>query len=135
MRVVIERYLVRPFESAVGLFVIMNGILTFTPESVVRQNLENIIGYGSIAVPMVQILAGLLKIFGIGANMGNLEAAGLLTVASMFSIRIFMLVADGDITVQDINSITIALLIILCNTVRVGQILRNVKTLSYREGP
>ena len=128
---VLLRMMNRAFETGVGIFVIVNGILTFLPQSSVRQGLENVVGYGSVAVPVLQILSGSFKLFGIGANKGNVEAAGLIMVGSMFAVRIFMLCSDGIITAQDINSITIAVLIIACNIVRLSQIIRNVQTLQF----
>ncbi len=117
-----------------GLFVIVNGILTFSPDSAVRENIENVIGYGSFVVPTAQILAGAIKLAGIGANKGNLEASGLIMVAMMFFIRIFMLCADGDISLQDINSITIAVLIIFCNIIRIRKIILNIQTVEIQGG-
>jgi len=131
MKLALIRLMNRAFESGVGIFVIVNGILTFLPQSAVRQGLENIVGFGSFVVPALQILAGSLKLSGIASNMGNVEAAGLILVGSMFAVRIFMLCSDGIITAQDINSITIAILIIACNIIRLKQIIQNVQTLQF----
>ena len=134
MRTVIDRLLARTVEAGVGVFVIVNGILTFSPESSVRANIENVIGYGSFVVPTAQILSGGLKLFGIAANKGNCEAAGLIMVAMMFFIRIFMLCADGEVSLQDWNSITIAVLIIFCNIIRLRKIILNIQTIEIQGG-
>lgn len=99
------------------------------PGSIVKDNLWNLVGVGGIAFPIFQILAGLSKIVGIARNKSNIEAFGLIMVASLFMIRAITLVTDGDVTLSDINNVTIAIGIIVSNLVRLSQLLNGHKYL------
>ncbi len=124
-----RRFYLKPFEAFVGIFVIVNGILTMFPGSVVRDNLWNLIGIVGPAVPIFQIIAGTFKIAGIALNKSNIEASGLIMVSSLFLIRALALGADGDITLSDMNNITIAIGIITSNLIRLSQLLNGHKYL------
>lgn len=120
-----RRFYLKPFEAFVGLFVIINGVLTLTPwgtGSAVKDNLWNLLGVPGIAIPVFEIVAGLAKLIGIAWNKANIEAAGLIMVATIFFIRAIVLISDGDISPGDINSEVIALGIIISNIVRLTQI-------------
>jgi hypothetical protein len=113
----------RPYVTFIGIFVIVNGILTFFPSSAVIQILNYHFGALSFIVPIFQILAGGLKVFGAGLGKGNLEVGGMLMVSALFLIRALALVSDGDVSLQDINSITIAFCLIMANMFRIRQVL------------
>jgi hypothetical protein len=119
----------KPFEVAIGVYVILNGIMTFSGESAAKESLWNIIGTPSVLIPIWQIISGIAKILGIAINKANLEVFGLISVASMFLIRAIALVADGDITLQDVNAVSISMLIIICNATRISQILLDYKSI------
>lgn len=124
-----KRFYLKPFEAFVGVFVIVNGLLTLFPVaeggSVVKDNLWNIMGVPGLIIPWFQIAAGALKITGIAIQKSNLEAAGLIMVTAMFMIRGIGLTADGVITNSDINNIVIATGIVVSNIVRLSQVLNN----------
>jgi hypothetical protein len=124
-----KRFYFKPFEGFIGLFVIVNGWLTLFPVaeggSAVKDNLWNLMGYGGIAIPIFQIVAGLLKVVGIAINKANLEAAGLILVTAMFGIRAISLVSDGDVTNSDINNLVIAVGIMASNIIRITQVSNN----------
>jgi hypothetical protein len=124
-----KRLYVKTFESGVGVYVIANAILTFFPGSSVREGLFVLVGYPGAAVPVFQIFAGLLKLTGLIAGKANLEASGLVMVGSIFIIRAITLMTDGAITLSDINSVIIAVLIVICNSIRVIQILEHDTTI------
>jgi hypothetical protein len=121
-----KRFYFKPFEAFIGLFVIVNGWLTLFPMaeggSVVKDNLWNLMGYGGIAIPIFQIVAGVLKITGIALNRANIEAAGLILVTAMFFIRAIGLVADGEVSNSDLNNLVIAFGIIVSNIIRISQV-------------
>jgi hypothetical protein len=126
-----RRFWFKPFEAFVGIFVIINGLLTMFPiaegGSAVKDNLWNLLGYTGIAIPFFQLLAGTLKIVGIALSKANLEASGLIMVGSIFLIRGLSLVTDGDITNSDINNVVIAVGIVICNIIRLSQVTNNHK--------
>ncbi len=126
-----KRFYFKPFEAFVGIFVIINGLLTIHPiaegGSIVKDNLWNLMGYTGIAIPIFQVFAGLLKTIGIAINKSNIEAAGLIMVGSIFLIRMIGLVADGDITNSDVNNLTIAVGVVVCNIIRLSQVLNHHK--------
>lgn len=123
-----KRLLAIPYESCIGIFVIINGVLTLFP-SAVKESLWNLVGYPGLVVPFMQIAAGGIKLTGIAKNKSNIEACGLIMVMSMFLIRAISLLADGNITLSDINSCSIAVLIAISNTVRLIQIVKNKPTI------
>ncbi len=128
--VFIKRFYLKPFEAFIGLFVIVNGILTLMPGgtgSSVKENLWNLLGVGGMILPYFQIAAGSFKIVGIAIGKSNIEAAGLVMVTCMFIIRAIMLVADGDISAADINNEVIAMGIIVSNVIRFIQIINGKK--------
>jgi len=117
---------------AIGIYVIFNGIITFSPDSVARNALWNIVGSSSIIIPIWQILSGLSKLVGVAINKANIEAFGLISVSSMFIIRAIALLSDNDITLQDINSVAICTLIVASNIIRLSQILFDFKFVYIR---
>ena len=121
------RFYLKPFEAFVGVFVIVNGILTLFPGSVVGTNLWNLLGSVGIVIPVLQIIAGAMKITGIALNRSNIEASGLIIVSCLFAVRAITLCLDGDITLADINNVTIAVGIIVSNFVRLTQVLNGHK--------
>jgi hypothetical protein len=120
-----KNWLVKPYETSVGLFVISNAILTFFPNSAVIQLLELHFGKMSIIFPISQILAGLLKVIGIYMGRANWQAAGMLMVNFLMGIRIVSHLSDGEVTLYDINSLIICVLIIVTNAVLLKQIFQN----------
>lgn len=132
-----KRFYLKPFEAFVGLFVIVNGILTLTPwgtGSAVKDNLWNLLGYGGIIIPIFQIVAGFAKVIGIAINRSNIEAFGLILVTSMFAIRAITLVSDGNISPGDVNSEVIAIGIVVSNLIRLTQVTNSHKYVVTEEG-
>lgn len=123
----LRNYYLYPFEAGIGVFVILNALLTFFPDSAVAVNLWNYVGPLYVLLVAVQAFAGVIKLIGLGFSKANLEAAGLIIVSGMFLIRALTLITDGDITLTDINSVFYSSIIIVCNLVRLNQILRNQK--------
>ena len=125
-----KRFYLKPFEAFVGLYVIVNGVLTIAPwgtGSSVKDNLWNILGVSGILIPIFQMVAGALKILGLAINKSNIEAAGLIMVTSMFMIRAITLLADGDVTPGDINAEVICMGIVVSNLIRLSQVLNGHK--------
>jgi hypothetical protein len=125
-----KRLYLKPFEAFVGLFVIVNGLLTISPigtGSSVKDNLWNLLGYTGIVVPIFQIVAGIAKIIGLAFSKSNLECSGLIMVTTIFFIRAISLSMDAQITSADINSLTICVGIIVSNTIRILQITNSHK--------
>ena len=94
-----------------------------------KENLWALLGFGGMLIPIAQIFAGFAKIIGIALAKSNIEAAGLIMVASLFSIRAVMLIIDGDIGAADINNEVIATGIIVSNVIRLMQIVNGRKFL------
>jgi hypothetical protein len=100
----------------------------------VKENLWALLGFGGLVIPFTQIFAGLAKIIGIAIGKSNIEAAGLIMVASLFCIRGVMLLIDGDISAADINNEVIAIGIIVSNLIRLTQIICGKKYLIAQLG-
>ena len=120
-----KNWLVKPYETSVGLFIISNAILTFFPNSAVIQLLEIHFGKLSVIFPISQMIAGLFKVAGIYFGRANWQAAGMLMINFLMGIRIVSHLADGEVTLYDINSIIICVLIIVTNSVLLKQIFQN----------
>lgn len=127
-----RRFYVKPFEAGVGVYVIINGVLTMFSNSIVRDELWNLLGVAGFLIPVFQILAGSAKLVGMAINKANWEAAGLIMVAAMFFIRALLwgagLFTNGPETLAEINSLTVALLIVAANIVRLTQIFNGYVT-------
>jgi hypothetical protein len=126
-RAALKNFLVKPFEASVGIFVIMNAILTFFPESTVIQILTYQFGTAAFILPVFQIFAGLFKLVGIYLGKANIEAVGLIMVSTLFAARIATLLSDWDVDLVDINSITIGSLIITANSIKLHQLFKNME--------
>jgi hypothetical protein len=127
MKNLLRRFYLNPFEANVAVFVIVNAILTFFPQSWLLFDLWSTFGIPAIVVPIIQSVAGILMFLGIGLAAANLEVAGLILVSAMFAVRFITLIDDGNITLSDINNSTIAILIIAASAKRVIQLIRGVR--------
>ena len=127
-----KRIYLSAFEASVGVFVIINGLLTLSPDSAIKQSLWNIMGFSSVIIPWSQVIAGTMKLIGILYGKSNLEVAGLISVAAMFTIRAIGLVADGEVSLTDLNSLTICAGIIASNLIRIAQIITNVQIVAVK---
>src|SRR5437762_3404784 len=101
-----------PFQTATALYVIANGILSFHANSIIFDNLWNLIGGYSTVALVAQILAGILIIYGMGFMKSNIEAAGLVWTGSVFIMRAISLLTDNDITLSDVHASIMATLIL-----------------------
>lgn len=115
-------YYVIPFETAFGLFAVINGMLTLNIDSSVLQNLYSLVGFGAFIFPISQIVAGMLILSGIGTQKGNIECGGIILAISMFAVRVVSLLTDGDITLTDLNSTAIFVLLLFAGLIRINHI-------------
>ena len=108
-----------PFESGVAVYTILNALLTFSPDSAVLTNLWQIIGGYSLVAVCYQLFAAISVLYGLLSNRKHIEIMGLIFLCSTFSIRAIALLADKDITISDLNSTILALILIICSVARV----------------
>lgn len=116
-------FYVIPFEAAFAIYAIMNAFFTLNVESVVLQNLYSLVGLWAFIAPVLQMVGGTVIIMGIAKRMANIEAAGLCLVTSLFAIRSIALCLDGEVTLNDLNSLAISSLLILAGITRLNHIL------------
>ena len=111
-----------PFEGAVALYIIINAILTLNIQSAVLQNLYSIVGWSALATPFLQMISGAMVIYGARQARANIEACGLIIASTIFLIRAIALLTDGEVTLTDINSTVISVLILVASIVRITHI-------------
>lgn len=111
------------FEAALGLYVITNGILTLNPEAAVLYSLWNLVGNLAIVGIVFQIIAGVLLLVGLLERKANIEVAGIAIIVAAFCIRIIALLADRDVSLQDINAICLSFYVVIGCLGRVAIIL------------
>ena len=112
-------FAIRPFEAATAIYGILNGFLTFNWASPVLVTLWNAWGVFSFFFPFMQMVAGIHILIGMGVRKSNLEVAGLSLLSAMFLVRAVATLIDGDITLADLNTCLIAVLLCLSSVVRV----------------
>lgn len=116
-------YYVIPFEIGAAVYVIFNGLLTLNVDSVVLQNLHTLLGMLAFAIPFLQIIAGTYIIIGVGRQKANWEAGGLYLMMSIFLVRAIALTMDGSVTLNDVNALGIATIIMAAGIFRLNRIL------------
>jgi hypothetical protein len=122
----LKRLICSPFQAGIGIYIILNALLTFNPNSAVLMNLWQIIGGYSLAAVCFQILAGSFILAGMVTEKINIEAAGLVMACSTLSIRAFALLSDKEFTLSDINTTCLVALMIVASTTRIITMTRKI---------
>lgn len=108
-----------PFESGVAVYTVLNALLTFSPQSAVLSNLWQLIGGYSLIAVCYQLFAAASVLYGLLCNRIHIEIMGLIMLCSTFSIRAIALMSDSDITISDLNSTLLAIVLVVCSAARV----------------
>src|SRR6188474_317976 len=128
-----RNYYLKPFETGVGVYVILNGALSFSyPPLAGALALLTAVGWAAYVIWAWQIIAGLLKLVGIGCNRSDVEVPGLILVTSIFICKVGALLLDGAVTVDEMNSFLIGSLIVVCNSLKIHQILTQWKSIYFK---
>lgn len=118
-----------------GIYIIINGLLTFDSDSVVLQNLYSLVGFLAFTAPFFQVAAGVMILLGICRRMANLEAGGLVMIMFVSALRGIALFLEPHYDPKVLNSITIVVLLALACLVRLNHILVVNKVLEQKKAP
>lgn len=112
-----------PFETGVAAYTIINALLTFSPDSAVLSNLWQLIGGYSLIAVCYQLFAAVSILYGMVSKKLNVEIMGLIMLCSVFAIRAVALLTDQDITISDLNSSTLAGVLIVSSATRIYRLI------------
>ncbi len=119
-----------PFETGVAVYSICNALLTFSPNSAVLSNLWQLIGGYSLIAVCYQIFSSVSILYGMACRRINVEIMGLIMLCSVFAIRAVALLADMDVTISDLNTTLLAIILIAASATRVYTLIN--KTCPYQ---